>query len=210
MPPSQNSWGGAQNLDMCLGPFRVCENHPSHAWQLRKGWEVRDQLLARGAEDKGMQEDAGKWSAGKCPMSDLAERRAVPQIDPSSFLCQDPGLGTQCRKSDQVLQNRATWWGPQRWKAQNIPQKRSAESHSLPLLPGQDTILTEDSGSKCCWEHGQWHPWLLSTKNSRIVECYWRFHLGQPLKKCDKALRCTSVETPRNNNGGSPRYGLRV
>lgn len=78
---------------MCFGLFPVCENHPPHVWQLRKGREVRDWMLARGAEDQGMQEDAGWWSIGICPMSDLLERRAAPQTDPSSFLSPGPWPG---------------------------------------------------------------------------------------------------------------------
>ena len=78
--------------------------------------------MTRAAQNKGMGKDTGKWSVDICLMPDLGEERGAPKTDPSSILCQDPGLGAQCRKSDQVLSTIGPSSGDHKsWKAQNIP-----------------------------------------------------------------------------------------
>lgn len=127
VPPPQSSWGGAQNLDMCLGLFQVCENPPSHVCQLRKGWEVRDRLLARGAEDKGMQEDSSKGSIAYVPCQTLWRGEQLQWQNHPASLKRTLAWAAKAGKVTKFYY-RATWWGPLRWKDQNIPQKRNVGS----------------------------------------------------------------------------------
>lgn len=62
-----------------------------------------------------------------------------------------PSAGTVTR-----FYHRAIWWDPQNWKAQNIPQKKDAGSHGLPLPPGRNAILTKILAPRIEWGPEWW------------------------------------------------------